>query len=116
MSTATPVRLQRSRVKGSRLVSPNGLPIVCVTRPGKWGNPVRVGDVITYAGEKKQRVESAEEAVEHYRSIANWIRINEPERLDELRGKNLACFCPLGKPCHADVLLALANAPSGGPK
>lgn len=27
----------------------------------------------------------------------------------ELAGKNLACFCKLGEPCHADVLLALAN-------
>lgn len=28
----------------------------------------------------------------------------------ELRGKNLACFCPLDQPCHADVLLEIANA------
>lgn len=28
----------------------------------------------------------------------------------ELRGKNLACFCPIGSPCHADVLLEVANA------
>jgi len=28
----------------------------------------------------------------------------------ELRGKNLACFCKLDEPCHADVLLDLANA------
>jgi hypothetical protein len=28
----------------------------------------------------------------------------------ELRGKNLACFCALDQPCHADVLLKLANA------
>lgn len=28
----------------------------------------------------------------------------------ELRGKSLACFCPLDQPCHADVLLELANA------
>lgn len=28
----------------------------------------------------------------------------------ELRGKNLACFCRLGTPCHADVLLEIANA------
>lgn len=28
---------------------------------------------------------------------------------DELRGKNLACWCPLDQPCHADVLLELAN-------
>ena len=29
----------------------------------------------------------------------------------QLRGKNLACWCPLDQPCHADVLLQLANAP-----
>ena len=28
----------------------------------------------------------------------------------ELRGKDLACWCPLDKPCHADVLLELANS------
>jgi Domain of unknown function (DUF4326) len=37
----------------------------------------------------------------------------EPPSLDEiraeLRGKDLACFCPLDQPCHADVLLELAN-------
>jgi hypothetical protein len=27
--------------------------------------------------------------------------------LAPLRGKDLACWCPLDKPCHADVLLAL---------
>lgn len=26
-----------------------------------------------------------------------------------LRGKNLACWCPLDQPCHADVLLEIAN-------
>jgi hypothetical protein len=30
-------------------------------------------------------------------------------RLPELRGKNLACWCPLDQPCHADVLLEVAN-------
>lgn len=29
----------------------------------------------------------------------------------ELRGKNLACWCPLGQPCHADVLIEIANGP-----
>lgn len=28
----------------------------------------------------------------------------------ELRGKNLACWCALDAPCHADVLLELANS------
>jgi hypothetical protein len=32
-------------------------------------------------------------------------------RLPELRGKNLMCCCTLDKPCHAGVLLELANAP-----
>ncbi|MBO0882015.1 MAG: DUF4326 domain-containing protein, partial [Mycobacterium sp.] len=27
----------------------------------------------------------------------------------ELRGHDLACWCPLEQPCHADVLLAIAN-------
>ena len=26
-----------------------------------------------------------------------------------LRGKNLACWCPIGQPCHADVLVEMAN-------
>jgi hypothetical protein len=29
-----------------------------------------------------------------------------------LRGKNLACSCALDAPCHADVLLELANRPT----
>lgn len=28
-----------------------------------------------------------------------------------LRGRNLACWCKPGTPCHADVLLELANRP-----
>ena len=29
--------------------------------------------------------------------------------LDRIRGRDLACWCPLDQPCHADVLLELAN-------
>jgi hypothetical protein len=32
------------------------------------------------------------------------------KRMDELAGHDLACWCPLDQPCHADVLLELANA------
>ena len=35
--------------------------------------------------------------------------IPEPPSLGPLRGKNLACWCPLDQPCHADVLLEIAN-------
>jgi hypothetical protein len=31
------------------------------------------------------------------------------EELPALRGKDLLCWCPPGKPCHAAVLLELAN-------
>jgi hypothetical protein len=31
-----------------------------------------------------------------------------------LRGKDLVCWCPLDQPCHADVLLQLANGPQNG--
>lgn len=35
-----------------------------------------------------------------------WMRAN----LQTLCGKQLACFCPLDRPCHADVLAELSNA------
>jgi hypothetical protein len=34
----------------------------------------------------------------------------DSEDLKQLRGKDLACWCPIGQPCHADVLLELANS------
>lgn len=41
------------------------------------------------------------------------ITVPLPPSIDDvrasLRGKNLACFCPLDQPCHADVLLEIAN-------
>lgn len=60
------------------------------------------------------RQEAAAKAVEMFRfrltaDIAS-VRLPIADELAELRGKNLACWCPLGRPCHADVLLELANA------
>lgn len=31
------------------------------------------------------------------------------EVIAELRGKNVACWCPIGSPCHGQILLELAN-------
>jgi hypothetical protein len=42
-------------------------------------------------------------------SSLNFHRNAISQRLPELRGKNLACWCKPGAPCHADVLLELAN-------
>ncbi len=61
------------------------------------------------------RGEASAKAVEYFRArctlpIAAWRPMQA--RISELRGKNLACWCPLDQPCHADVLLELANAPA----
>jgi hypothetical protein len=99
-----PVRLRLSRAKGFdlRVLSKdtNGLDVVVVARPGKWGNPFPV------------RVYGRNRAIARYRAwLAETMRADTAGRLDlaALRGKNLACWCKPGEACHADVLLALAN-------
>ena len=88
-----PNRIQLRRTKGWR--KPEGA--VVVSRPGRWGNPYVVG---VHATDRAH-------AVELYRE---WL-VNGSGALDVLilRGKDLACWCPLDQPCHADVLLELAN-------
>ena len=77
---------------------------VYVGRPGRWGNPFAVGD----AG-----VPTRAAAVARYREwVATQAELLEAARA-ELAGRNLVCWCPPGEPCHADVLLELAN-PGGG--
>jgi hypothetical protein len=107
MSTQ-PQRIQRKRSKGARL-PPN---TIVVTRGTKWGNPfvinpkVRPGSGPAHA----PNVPDAPTAVIFYREYLE----NCPDliaALPELRGKHLACFCDLDRPCHADVLLELANKP-----
>ncbi len=100
-----PIRVQLSRKAGWRMPANT----VKVTRPGKWGNPFRVG-----FGE----IETTAEAVSHFREVHEardmvWIRA---EIRKTLRGKNLACWCKPGAPCHADVLLEIANAPDSLPE
>lgn len=89
-----PVRLQRSRAKGWRLPSR----AVVVTRPTKWGNPhpLALG-----------RAEAVRRYEEDLR--AGRLRITIEDARRELRGRDLACYCALDLPCHADVLLAVAN-------
>lgn len=91
MSEPTPVRVQRRRTKGFNLqaASPNGLPVVYVGRPTPWGNYcASLRDFKFHAAYKAQ---------------------TDPAWLAPLRGKNLACWCDLEDPCHADILLELAN-------
>lgn len=89
---------------------------VSVCRPGKWGNPFVVGRVYVRrrmcpgGGEESNIVVDADHAVRLFRRFTVRETLYQIEA-EQLRGKNLACFCPLDRPCHADVLLELANRP-----
>src|SRR3954469_13733415 len=101
-----PTRLQLSRRKGFNLQAAshatNDLAAVTVARPSKWGNPFRIG-----------KDGSQAECVARFRDFAAQKARTDPKWLTaltaELGGKNLACWCRSGTPCHADMLLALAN-------
>jgi hypothetical protein len=103
-----PQRIQRKRSKGARLPPDT----VVVTRGTKWGNPCVVNSRAGWGTgpARSPNVPTAEEAVAFYREFLAACP-DLMAALPELRGKNLACFCPLDAPCHADVLLELANAP-----
>jgi hypothetical protein len=69
---------------------------VSVTRPGQFGNPFTVkqyGDLAVFMFEQNLKL----------------VLKLRPHFLDPLRGKDLACYCPLTSKCHADVLLKYAN-------
>ena len=95
-----PKRIQRSRKKGWRM--PEGA--VYVGRPTKWGNPHKVGYGVYQAL-------SPAIAVRRYRMYLRGFGTPILEEIRaELQGKDLMCWCPLDQPCHADVLLEIANA------
>ena len=102
-----PQRIQRKRTKGWRL--PEGA--IIVTRPTKWGNPIPV-ETLLHTGEVVTPKIAHDMAVILYQ---HWLTTTEDGRLvaeaakRELRGHDLACFCRLDEPCHADVLLRIAN-------
>jgi len=125
-----PQRIQRKRVKGWRMSEG----AIYVGRPTRWGNPFTVmngfkqgwlvwddrdhlgllpgyttsdGFIASFA----TKDEALANAVRRYKK---WIRSDARRCADLvplLQGHDLACYCPLDKPCHADVLLELANKP-----
>jgi hypothetical protein len=94
---STPSRIQRKRSKGWRK-PPN---TSCVDRSSRWGNPFKIGVDGTL-----------EEVLRKYRVWIKQKLNQDPDFLTPLRGRNLACFCELTEPCHADILLQLANGQS----
>lgn len=118
LSVAAPVRITRRREWGWRM--PAGT--VYVGRAGKgssrWGNPYIVGKRFSapWLDPPEGIVSDAAHAVFLYRQwLEYFLMMDVPgsqsvrAALAELRGKNLACWCKPGEPCHADVLLELAN-------
>lgn len=112
-----PVRIVLSRRAGFDLQgisrALNGLPAQSVARPGPWGNPFTIAEVMEETGLAKDAAQA--EAVGRY---GRWIKgeiegARVPPTLAKIRaelgGKNLACWCREGSPCHVDTLLLLAN-------
>jgi hypothetical protein len=99
---ALPQRVQLKRSAGWKMPANT----VKVDRTTRWGNPFTIAEC-----------GSAAIAVAQH---GRWMRGEigapggvEPPARDALRsalaGTNLACWCALNGPCHADLLLALAN-------
>jgi hypothetical protein len=113
-----PKRIQRKRTKGWRM--PEGA--VYVGRPTKWGNPAKVSRLLNAESARviysflvwpdDEGEKELSNRQKFFLSVARgkWTRISMDEIERELRGKDLACWCPLDQPCHADVLLEIANS------
>lgn len=103
-----PKRIQRKRTKGWRM--PEGA--LYVGRPTRWGNPFIVGRLYeNYAVPELTFVCTMDNALEMFRHYCEGLLIADPGHFTPLAGKDLACFCKEGAPCHADILLRLANQP-----
>lgn len=122
MHIAIPQRIRLSRARGFNLQAHsralNGLEAVKVDRSTKWGNPFIVGK----HGTRKECVTAIRELSSGRFSRNRNADIEDQQmwlwnmnrNVEGLRGKNLACWCPLpkdGEPdlCHAAVLLEIAN-------
>ena len=85
-----PVRVQRRRAKGWKMPANT----VYVGRPSAFGNPF-VGQ---WAAESFKMWVNDKRRTQYRAQVRHF-----------LKGKNLACWCALDKPCHADTLLQIAN-------
>ena len=119
----TPRRVQLSRKKGWRMPENT----VSVARPGPWGNPFSVElvgldialdmfrDLLRgFFDPYKVSFLTDLQFTGLYEAKNKFCHrhgAHPAEAVTALRGKNLACWCRLDAPCHADVLLELANQP-----
>ena len=107
-----PYRVQLSRTKGWRMPENT----VKVDRTTKWGNPFVIGTDGTQQEciHLFQQLVSGKLPAVRSTPERRAYRVLLDERIDELRGRNLACWCKAGTPCHVDTLLMLANRQDQG--
>lgn len=106
----TPIRIQHKRTKGWRMPENT----VYVGRPSKWGNYVDHGVRTPF-----NKYAYPKTPDEKYKAVLMFnAMLTEKDKLNirqKLKGKNLACWCPiidkkgLYVQCHADILLKIAN-------
>jgi hypothetical protein len=134
-----PDRIQRKRTKGWR--KPEGA--LYVGRGSRYGNPFKIGSGYRTRGvldcpspiggpyvpgtytcrdimgheviyEAKPVADAAEAVALFERLFEREWKWSFPNLVRDLHGKDLMCWCPLDQPCHADVLLEIANGGDRG--
>lgn len=91
-----PKRIQRKRVRGWRMP----LGAVYVGRPSRFANPFKIDGLA---------VPDAAAAVTAFRAYLTAQPALVASIKSDIKGKDLACWCPENTPCHGDVLLEIAN-------
>lgn len=81
---------------------------VYVGRPTKWGNPFSHQNGTLAKFKVKTREEAVAAYIDYINETEEGWAIADAAR-SELRDKDLVCWCA-PKPCHADILLEIANA------
>ncbi|MFE9234790.1 DUF4326 domain-containing protein [Cellulosimicrobium funkei] len=118
-----PLRIRQRRAKGWR--KPTSA--VAVGRGTRWGNPVRIvavrpsgpfdleRDGVGFIGQHTDIGSARASAARRFRDL---VHLALAPSLEDIRAalaaKDLMCWCPLDQPCHADVLLDLANREADG--
>lgn len=117
-------------------LSPDGAYVICVNRPSQYANPFRVGGWFMLGDPNPVRgwprmqwceanpasvdnrftlMTTPAQAVAWYEALLKRHPLT-PGVIAQLRGYHLACYCPVGEPCHADVLLRIVNQPQKKPR
>lgn len=127
-----PIRLQRSRAKGAKVVSPNGLENVYIGRTGKedfkgggniLANPFIVGKPIneklrpcTKISDFNKFENKPIDLQNSLKMYADYLELQReffPKNFEAIKrkvsGKNVVCWCKLDQQCHGDILLKLFN-------